>query len=146
MNEKLRRKLIWKYFWKRKREEICGFIKENYIYFLFTPLLLSLPGIMMCSILDPTMDLLISKILYWVVISYFLLLTLILLVYIIITCIKTLIQFIKTLMQWLKQNWEWATEDAERELNRRSRISKTYRSPSASLSASPSKLLKGGNK
>lgn len=106
-NDKLRRKLIWKYFWKRKREEVWGFIKAYWPVSLIILWIISLIIVMYCPEDSIT--------------------------YIIGGCVAVapvillyiggigfaIYLFFREIIKWLRQNWEWATEDADRELKKR---------------------------
>lgn len=106
MNNKLRRKLIWKYFWKRKREEVWGFVKN------FWPILLIILWVIsLIVIIQYPEDSIIFIIGIWIAAAPIFLLW--------IGGIGFGIYFVsKKIIQWLRQNWEWATEDADIELRR----------------------------
>jgi len=113
MND-IKRKLIWKYFWKRKRQEIWGFAKNNYPFFFIFIFSILFMGLIISMGYDPNMELLISKILFNIVVGAMLL-------FMVILIGRLVFLAIKEIVKWLQQNWEWATEDAERELNKRRR-------------------------
>lgn len=98
------RKLIWKYFWKRKREEVWGFIKAATPFALLLvfmlSVILSFIYIIYIAIEEP-----IPSFIFYSGPCIFLPITIGFLLLI--------------LIDWLRDNWKLATKDARRELNRR---------------------------
>lgn len=101
MDKEIRKKLIWKYFWKRKREEIWGarhgLLAMQIIGFLYI-------GYMIAAVSEMAIGM------------FLLYIAGIELIFIILY-----ILIVRCLMKWLCTNWELATKDADEELNRRLR-------------------------
>ncbi len=111
-NDKLRRKLIWKYFWKRKIEEIWEFIKKKFKGIIFFTFCFLYIGGFIMVIIDTDMSLLITKIFLYAIAIFAILL--------VAWGILYLLHYLtKEFIAWIKQNWEWATKDADKELSQR---------------------------
>ncbi len=107
-NDRERKKLIWKYFWKRKRQEVWAFIKKAWVPLVFMAWVIT--GTTFLFYPSET-SFLIG--LYIFGIGYSILL---------IVAFGALIHFLsRKFIRWIKSNWEWATNDADYELSRRSR-------------------------
>ena len=113
-NEKELRSLTWKYFWKRKREEVCDFFKESYGLITFSIFIIAFWGCILLSGIDPAMESLITKVLFYTLIIIFILTA---------ACLLFFLLYITTrsFINWVKQNWKWATKDAIKELNNKRR-------------------------
>ena len=102
MSNKEIRSLTWKYFWKRKRQEVWGFLKKNYIC--------ALPISLICFI---SVAMIIPE---WSIYCFCIIFGMIMLL--IITGIIFFVYIlIKLTMKWLRSNWKLATQDAIKELN-----------------------------
>ncbi len=98
------RRLTWKYFWKRKRQEVWDFIKKGAP--LFAPI--GVFVIMIMVLIFP--DSLFTKIVA-------ILLCIAMFIFIIFIIVYIIHKFIK----WLRSNWKLASQDAVEELKRRSK-------------------------
>ena len=101
-----KRKLIWKYFWKRKRAEVKEFFRENGSFFFIVQIisfvLLSIIfGLPLEDGVEP-INLSLSIIFLSIVV--------------IELTILILWSIINPLIKWLRSNWKLATKDAIREL------------------------------
>lgn len=100
--QKEKQSLIWKYFWKRKREEVWDFIKNLAMYCGFALWISSIAVSLSCFLMwaggGPVPLLLICSC-------------------IIITLIGTLVLCVPMFIKWLRSNWKLATKDVIKELN-----------------------------
>ena len=110
IEDRLRRKLIWKYFWKRKRKEIRDNIVKYWIEIFAILWLFIFSASMYYTLLINQESLLLG----YVGIALPIFVAIGSAVYLIHNAIKEFIE-------WIKSNWEWATEDARIELRTRSK-------------------------
>lgn len=108
--EKELRSLTWKYFWKRKREEIYYNIKENWVcYISFTWLTSLIISTIYMGFFNQE-SLIPAYIFFGALVSI-----------LSILLIHGIYSLIKNFIEWIQLNWEWATEDARKELNQKRR-------------------------
>ena len=113
MNSDIRNKLIWKYFWKRKREEVYAWFKEWAGVLLFIQIiLLFITSAYFGLTIEGTDPLNLELSLLLLFIS------------IIEIIIIAVYEIIYRMNKWLCSNWRLATEDADIELMARSRLKK----------------------
>lgn len=105
MNE--RRKLIWKYFWKRKREEVSDFFREHILILWILQL-----GILFFTGAFLTLSTLASREVINLELG-----NLLIFIGIIEVTIVILYVLVSLLVKWLRSNWRLATMDAIEELN-----------------------------
>lgn len=101
--EKKIRSLTWKYFWKRKREEVWKFFKDYLICFMLMIALILLT----MSLVYPDL----FEICFIIIYGSMLIAMLGLIIYCFYLCIETFIE-------WLRSNWRLATRDAIQELKK----------------------------
>ncbi len=107
-HNKERRRLIWKYFWKRKRQEIWDNLKETWFIYLYIVCVFS--GVMAAALFDSNPENIFIYIFFGLIICA-----------LIINIMLMFFYIIKKLVKWIRSNWRLASHDAAQELNKRRR-------------------------
>ncbi len=104
MNKQELRKLTWKYFWKRKREEVWEFIKVitpiSLFFIYLTSAVISLAHLILISTEEAVPLFMVYGGLY-------------------LFSIMTIVLVSFLLIDWLLDNWKLATEDAIKTMKRK---------------------------
>lgn len=106
--DKQRKKLIWKHFWRRKRQEVWDFFKEGWKFLLIIQIIIFFSigvGLVSPSSTEPAINVSLGITFIFIALGEIGVILLGVIVYLII--------------KWLRSNWRMATEDADQELNRR---------------------------